>query len=178
VDVPSTSFARADLTCLFNLGITTGTSAVTYDPAEPVSREAMASFLARTWQTLGEACPTTADPFVDVSPTSFARADITCIFNVGITNGTSPVTYDPSGEVTREQMAAFLARLWRLRGTPCPAGTDPFVDVSPTSFARADIACIFNLGITTGTSAVTYDPSGEVTREQMAAFLIRLVKHT
>ncbi len=178
VDVPPSSFARDEITCLSLLGITTGTGATTYEPGKAVSREEMASVLTRTWQTLGETCPTASDPFVDVSPTSFARDDITCIFNLGITTGTSAATYDPSGEVTREQMAAFLARLWRLRGGSCPAGADPFVDVSPTSFARDDITCIFNLGITTGTSAATYDPSGEVTREQMAAFLVLLVRRT
>ena len=56
----------------------------------------------------------------------------------------------------------------------CPGGVMPFVDVSPTSFAAADIACIFGLGITTGTSLTTYDPAGLVSREQMAAFVARL----
>ncbi|HKF41698.1 MAG TPA: S-layer homology domain-containing protein [Thermoanaerobaculia bacterium] len=50
----------------------------------------------------------------------------------------------------------------------------PFTDVA------ADVFCpfvleIFYLGITTGTTATTYDPSGNVTRLQMAAFLSRSV---
>jgi hypothetical protein len=61
-----------------------------------------------------------------------------------------------------------------LAGLDCPAGGDPFVDVASASFARGDVSCIFNLGITTGTSAMTYDPAGIVTREQMASFLARL----
>ncbi|MFT7607234.1 MAG: hypothetical protein ACI9MX_000289, partial [Candidatus Aldehydirespiratoraceae bacterium] len=39
--------------------------------------------------------------------------DISCIFGLGITTGTGPSTYNPNGNVTREQMAAFIARLWR-----------------------------------------------------------------
>jgi len=58
-------------------------------------------------------CPTDPHGFTDVPATSFAVADITCIKGLGITTGTSPTTYDPAGNVTREQMAAFLARLWR-----------------------------------------------------------------
>ena len=119
-------------------------------------------------------CPADETPFVDVSPTSFALADIACIFGLGITTGTSLTTYDPAGYVTREQMAAFVARLWRALGGVCRADATPFVDVLPTSFALADIACIFGLGITTGTSLTTYDPAGYVTREQMAAFVARL----
>jgi hypothetical protein len=50
----------------------------------------------------------------------------------------------------------------------------PFTDVA------ADVFCpfvleIFYLGITTGTTATTYDPGGNVTRLQMAAFLSRTV---
>ncbi|MEM8746212.1 MAG: S-layer homology domain-containing protein, partial [Actinomycetota bacterium] len=71
-------------------------------------------------------------------------------------------------------MASFVARLYRAFGLECPDGGHPFTDVSATSFANADIACIFNLGITTGTSATTYSPGQSVTRAQMAAFLERL----
>src|SRR5262245_44570096 len=50
----------------------------------------------------------------------------------------------------------------------------PFTDVA------ADVFCpfvleIFYLGITTGTTATTYDPAANVTRLQMAAFLSRTV---
>src|SRR5215467_12344800 len=50
----------------------------------------------------------------------------------------------------------------------------PFTDVA------ADVFCpfvleIFYLGITTGTTATTYDPASNVTRLQMAAFLSRTV---
>ena len=173
-DVPSTSFAVADIACIFHLAITTGTSSTTYSPFDFVTREQMAAFLARLWRALGNTCPAGPTPFTDVPSTSFAVADIACIFHLAITTGTSSTTYSPFDFVTREQMAAFLARLWRALGNTCPAGPTPFTDVPSTSFAVADIACIFLLGITTGTSAVTYSPFAFVTREQMAAFLARL----
>ena len=58
-------------------------------------------------------CPSDGAPFTDVASGSFARNDIDCIFALGITTGTTPTTYSPAADVTREQMAAFLARLWR-----------------------------------------------------------------
>src|SRR5262249_15155007 len=63
-----------------------------------------------------------------------------------------------------------------LAGAAAPlAGTcGPFTDVA------ADVFCpfvleIFYLGITTGTTATTYDPASNVSRLQMAAFLSRTV---
>ena len=58
----------------------------------------------------------------------------------------------------------------------CPDPVLPFGDVSALSFALADIGCIFGLGITTGTSATTFDPLASVTREQLAAFIARFVR--
>ena len=50
----------------------------------------------------------------------------------------------------------------------------PFTDVSDAAFCPFVLE-IFYLGITTGTTATTYDPTSPVTRLQMAAFLSRSV---
>jgi len=106
------SFATSDIGFIFNLGITTGTSATTYSPDRIVTREEMAAFLGRTWRAIGGTCDSSATPFTDISG-SFAAGDVACIYNLGITTGTSSTTYSPDAEVTRAQMGAFLARLWQ-----------------------------------------------------------------
>ena len=50
----------------------------------------------------------------------------------------------------------------------------PFADVAADAFCPFVLG-IFTLGITTGTTPTTYDPSSSVTRLQMAAFLSRTV---
>jgi hypothetical protein len=124
----------------------------------------------------GVACPEVELPFVDVSMESFAYDDVVCIFGLGVTMGTGATTYSPAEFVTREQMAAFLGRLWRVLGGVCPEVELPFVDVSMESFAYDDVVCIFGLGVTMGTGATTYSPAEFVTREQMAAFLARVIR--
>ena len=124
--------------------------------------------------------PPVAYAFGDVDPKSFAYDDIALLAHLGLTTGTSPTTFEPSLDVTREQMAAFLARLWRLIDAgatelPDPL-TQPFGDVDPKSFAYTDIALLAHLELTTGTSPTTYDPADTVSREQMAAFLARLYR--
>src|SRR5262245_59389084 len=62
-------------------------------------------------------------------------------------------------------------------GSALLATCGPFTDVA------ADVFCpfvleIFYLGITTGTTATTYDPASNVSRLQMAAFLSRTVDRT
>ena len=72
-------------------------------------------------------------------------ADIQWLADSGVTKGCNPPTNDlfcPGSIVTREQMAAFLARLWRLvddGGTELPEELPmPFGDVPATSFAHLD----------------------------------------
>ncbi len=48
-------------------------------------------------------------PFTDVAADSFCPFVLE-IFSLGITSGTTPTTYDPTSNVSRLQMAAFLSR--------------------------------------------------------------------
>jgi hypothetical protein len=157
-DVSATSFAREDITCIFNLGVTTGTSSTTYSPKDNVTREQMAAFLSRLYTVLnGSAAPVVATPFTDVSATSFAKDAIGRIFGLGITTGTSSTTYSPADNVTREQMAAFLSRLYAEL-----EDTEPEI-VLPTVGAIADQAAeegdIISI-VPTGTNVTTWSATG------------------
>ncbi|MEM8707015.1 MAG: S-layer homology domain-containing protein [Actinomycetota bacterium] len=172
-DLAFTSFALRDVAVIAELGITTGTSDLTYSPFDAVTRGQMAAFLARMWEALGNTCGGTLGEFVDVPASSFAYAPVACIKDLGVTNGTGNGTYSPAAFVTREQMAAFLARMWEALGNTCGGTPGEFTDVPVTSFAYEAVACIKDLGITNGVSPTTYGPAQLVTREQMAAFIGR-----
>jgi len=100
---------------------------------------------------------------------------ISRIYGLGITLGDTATTYNPAGNVTRRQMALFMARLYDvIRPEPAPVAATPFTDVNLTGEAADAIGKIFGLEITLGATATTYEPTGFVTRGQMAAFLARL----
>ena len=178
VDVLESSSAAQAIACIYALGITTGTSPTTYSPGTNVSRAQMASFVARFYKALtGTDAPITDTPFTDVETTSSAYNDIGRIYGLGITTGTTPTTYSPGTNVSRAQMASFLARLYKATtGTQAPITDTPFTDVETTSSAYNDIGRIYGLGITTGTTPTTYSPAANVNRAQMASFLARLYK--
>jgi hypothetical protein len=95
---------------------------------------------------------------------------------LGITSGVEPGRFDPGGAVTRWEMALFLDRTVTLLAVDVPESETTFEDVvdMPDDVIDA-IDRIAALGITTGTTAETFEPEGLVTREQMAAFLSRTV---
>ncbi len=114
--------------------------------------------------------------FADVDPNSFAYEDIRCLVELGITNPSSN-RYRPKEEVTREEMAAFMARTYRaVTGADAEIVETRFTDIPDGSFAVDDIARIYGLKITTGTTTTTYSPKDPVLRSHMALFLVRLYK--
>ncbi|MBT5581219.1 MAG: S-layer homology domain-containing protein, partial [Acidimicrobiaceae bacterium] len=91
---------------------TTGINATEYGPAATVTREQMAAFLERFYETVtGQECAGD-HPFTDISETSYAYNSVGCIYGLGITTGINATEYGPAATVTREQMAAFLERLY------------------------------------------------------------------
>src|SRR6185312_488575 len=77
----------------------------------------------------------------------------------------------------RGTLAVFLTMMGALLGGAGSAilgVCGPFTDVSDAGFCPFVLE-IFTLGITTGTTPTTYDPTASVTRLQMAAFLSRTV---
>src|SRR5580765_8224385 len=66
---------------------------------------AVCSLLSGPAGTLLGAC----GPLTDVAADAFCPFVLEILY-LGITTGTTPTTYDPSGNVSRLQMAAFLSR--------------------------------------------------------------------
>ncbi len=166
-DVPSGVYYETAVDWLVQEGITTGTSATTFSPDDPVTRGQMATFL---WRYDGEPATVGSGPFTDVLFGAYYFSAVLWLVQQGITTGTSATTYSPGDPVTRGQMAAFL---WRYAGKPAPAGASPFTDVSSDAYYAEAVAWLVGEGITTGTSATTFSPDDPVTRGQMAAFLWR-----
>ena len=80
----------------------------------------------------------------------------------------------------RRRRGAFAVSVLAAAAVAVGGGGALFGNCGPFTDAAADAFCpfvleIFYLGITTGTTATTYDPGGNVTRLQMAAFLARTV---
>ncbi len=124
------------------------------------------------------ACPTgsaAAAGFTDTTST-----DVDCIAMFGITLGVTATTYEPSANIPRWQMALYLTRTASIAGHTLGSGADQgFTDISGYS---AEIQTAINqlkqLTVTTGTTATTYSPDDNVTREQMAMFINRLLALT
>ena len=169
--------------CIAWYQITTGKTATTYDPNGSLLRWEMALFLNRTFEANLHVDEVPGNPqgFTDIGGVSLeAQKAINQLKELSITSGTSPTTYEPQGLLTRAQMALFLTRLMHAEGIALPDGSDQgFTGIGGVSpEAQKAINQMKQLGITSGVTPTTYDPSGTVTRAQMASFLARSLNAT
>ena len=86
----------------------------------------------------------------------------------GITSGTSGMEFSPDKTCTRAQAVTFL---WRANGQPDATGSNPFADVSASSYYNEAVQWAVTNNITSGTSPNAFEPDAPVTRAQVVTFL-------
>lgn len=169
--------------CIYH-GYIAGTSASTVSPSGVCTRAQLVSILYRVQ---GE--PTTVKgyelsklraPFDDVPRGQWYTDAIWWAKLMGVVAGTSATTFDPEGEITREQLAVILYNYTKqfapgsLTATGSLAGFPDAASVS--SWARTEMAWAVGNGLISGTGSgsVAYlTPQGSATRAQVAAILMR-----
>ncbi|MCY4649715.1 MAG: S-layer homology domain-containing protein [bacterium] len=207
-DVPTSHANAGDIDCIAYYGITKGTSATTYSPLMSVTREQMALFLMRLAGKVGISINDDPDDpgFSDTGDLSAeSQMAIAQLADLGITKGTSGTTYSPADDVSRGQMALFIARLMN-KMTPQADGKiglssttqygytpsdvvdndmdadigSPFTDVSgQTPKEQYDaITQLYELGVATGVSDTSYSPDADITRAAMAGFMSAVMDHS
>ncbi|HNJ13744.1 MAG TPA: S-layer homology domain-containing protein [Anaerolineales bacterium] len=176
-DVPASHWAASFIERLYNAGITggCGTAPLLYCPEATVTRAQMAIFILRGMHGSAYVPPTaTGAVFGDVPAGSFAADWIEQLAAEGVTAGCGNGNYCPDATITRAQMAIFLLRGEHGSAYTPPAGTGAvFGDVPAGSFAVDWIEQLAAEGITSGCGGGNYCPDANVTRAEMAVFLVR-----
>ncbi len=96
-------------------------------------------------------CREASEPFDDVDGGHVAAYAVACLYVLGIVYGHTPSSYDPSGMLRRNQLAAMLERAWRGVGRDCPEVAARYVDIAD-DWAKASIDCLWALGATVSTT--------------------------
>ena len=176
IDVPPGHPFETEIGWLASTGITTGYPDGTFRPSNPVTRQAMASFL---YKYEGQPATTLTEPFfADVPDTHAFYAAIKWMAESGLSTGSPPPVgkplFKPADLVSRQAPAAFL---WRDAGEP-PTGLPSafFSDVTDGTFF-ASVQWMASTGLSTGSpnppGSPLYKPTNSVSRQAMAAFLYR-----
>jgi hypothetical protein len=147
-----------------------------YRPDRPVTRDQMAVYISRS--LTGEAgIPAGPDTptFPDVPADYWAYDSIEYAVSSDVVTGYPNGYYRPDYDVSRAQMAVFVARAqgWVAIDDDMTTAPDLFPDVPAGHWAGTPIeACVEN-GVVNGYPDGLYRPHADVTRDQMAVYMAR-----
>lgn len=116
-----------------------------------------------------------AATFSDVSPSHWAFVEIEALSSRGIVNGRGDGSFGISLNMTR---ADFVTVLGRMHGVDANSGgSTAFADVNAAEYYAPYVAWASVAGIVTGYSDTAFGPKDSITREQMAAIIIRYTSY-
>lgn len=204
-DVPRSQLFYKRIEALFHSGITSGCGPGVFCPGAAVNRSSMAIFLAKSIAGGGANVPTSGSVqgqdyvcvdlgfslFTDVSPTDPACKHIHYLAAQNVTLGCGAALFCPAPNLTRAEMAIFVARAMVAPGggaaVPESYGPDPvtglsyscssgvpqlhFTDVSTSDSFCKHVHYLWARSVVSGCSATEYCPTQGVTRDAMAKFL-------
>ena len=113
--------------------------------------------------------PSTGLPFTDVPADRWSYPYIKQLYDAGVVSGTSATTFEPTANVTRAQFVTMIAGLAGADVSGYASG--PFDDVQAGSWYAPYVNWAAASGIVSGTSATTFDPAAEISRQDMAVML-------
>jgi len=185
-DVLSDHWAFEQVEACAAAGIVAGFDDGTYRPSLPVDRASMAVYISRALAGGDEYVPTApaTATFSDVPTDHWAYKYVEYAADQTIVGGYDDDTYRPAVQVTRDQMAVFIARaVVTPTGRPdlpsyTPPETATFSDVATDHWAYKYIEYIAqaSVAVSQGYDDGTYRPDVVVTRDQMAVYVQRAFK--
>lgn len=169
-DMPSGYWAYGAISTMACKGIVSGFADGTFRPGGAVTR---AEFVKMLVLSLGLKPVSGSTSFTDVPASSWAAPYVLTAVQAGIARGTTATTFDPNGDLTREQMAVLLARALKLTKTTALTFKD---DAKIAGWALQDVEAVVAAGYMPGYPDGTFRPEATTTRAQAAAVLAVLAQ--
>ncbi|MGB8955472.1 MAG: S-layer homology domain-containing protein [Tumebacillaceae bacterium] len=158
--------------------VISGKSATQYDPNGQITRSEFATLMVRA---LGLSDKQGSSQFLDVPTNEWFTDTVAIGSSLGLISGNTPLQFAPYDPITREQMAALLARSLQY------VQPKPYVDTirilagasdrdKISSWAREDVALAISTGILSPSYAGNIEPARPATRAESADMLYNLLQ--
>jgi len=166
-DVPTDYWAADQIGYIATLGIIQGYPNGTFKPEGDITRAELATVLVRTKNIPPEADETV---FKDVKLTHWAAKYIMPAVGAGIVKGYPDGTFKPSGNLTRAEGLAMIARFSDVSPESYAV---PFSDVASTHWAAPIISGAYRAGMLTYLYKKPFEPNKKLTRAEAVEILFR-----
>lgn len=170
------SWAAASVDYLYRAGVVTGTDATHFAPAQNITR---GDFVLMLYRAFGLQNAGTAS-FADVPQDSYYAQAIAAAKAMGIATGGGGGTFNPTSPLTRQDAMLLIQRTINATGGSLRDGAEAslstFADrgnVAP--YAQGAVSALVQAGIIKGDNAGRLNPTGSLSRAEMATILHRVL---
>lgn len=109
-------------------------------------------------------------PFEDVSRSAWYSDAVSFVYHSNLFNGVSSDSFTPNAKITRAMLVTIL---YRLEGKPETTGMCSFTDVAAGKYYTDAVIWAAENNLVYGKSDTVFAPNDCITREQIAAILLR-----
>ncbi len=175
IDVNETDWFYEEVMAAFAAGYISGTSKNTFTPGGSITR---GMFVTMIWRAEGS--PEGGEhTFLDVAGGEYYEEAVAWGSENGIILGFSETEYAPEREITREQMAAILFRYAAFKGMDLVTLQENLLEFKDsheiTPYAVPALNWAVEIGIISGRPGGILDPTGNATRAEATAMLMRFL---
>jgi len=170
------SWAKDKIEILASRYLINGTTDKTYSPEDRVTRGEFATLIVKSlYMKLTKSKGT----FSDVAEDSWYADAVETAYSLGFVSGTGPNSFEPDAEITREQMAVLVYRLYQYK-----FGKKSIVSFNNTFKDRQDISQYAEEAVNfTAAKEIMmgsdgrFEPQRSTTRQEAAVVLYRLLEY-
>jgi hypothetical protein len=145
-----------------------------FNPNNPITRGEFSAIIARALLLPMTETPL---PFRDVLDIHWYYDYVSRSFTSGIIKGKGDDSFEPSSNITREEMAVMISRALDYIGKSTLNERDiPYTDIMSISrWAIDEVRNVYRMGIMTGRNLDTFAPKSLATRAEAAIVIIRML---
>ena len=172
-DVSGSDWFYAPVKYVYNQKLMVGTAADQFSPSAPATRGMIVTML---WRMEGEPALEAAAGFNDVADGDWYAPAVRWAAGQGIVNGYGNGAFGPNDAITREQLAAILSNYAAYKGysTAARADLSAYTD-QPSAWAQSVVQWALAEKLITGKGSGILDPTGQATRAEIAAIVMRFI---
>lgn len=167
-DMGSAVWAQDMVHALVGKGVISSNSQRAFRPNDNISRE---EYVKMVITAIGSHNPALVSNLSDVDASHWASSYIATAQNLGIVQGSNN-QFGLGEQITRQDMAVIIYRVFTMLGTDLKAGTQEFADnAAIASYAKDAVSALANVGIINGMGDNTFAPTANATRAQAAKMI-------
>ena len=173
IDVSGSDWFYAPVKYVYDQKLMVGVAADQFGPYTQTTRGMIVTML---WRMAGEPQAQTAADFIDVAAGDWYAKAIDWAAEKGIVNGYGNGAFGPNDPITREQLAAIFCNYAKANGKNVSARADlsAYSD-QPSEWAESAMQWAVAEKLISGKGNGVLDPTGQATRAEAAAILMRYV---